>query len=86
MARLNPGDVVSHFKRYSVDPECNKYLYKIICIAWNQENIKQVVYQALYAPFKIWIRDYEEFMGLLSAEDLEKHPDCKQMARFELVD
>ena len=85
-ARLVPGDVISHFKRYSVDPASNIYLYNIICFAFDQNNKKQVVYQSLYAPFKIWVRDYDEFMGLLSPSDLEKHPDCTQMCRFELVD
>lgn len=85
-SRLQQGDIVSHFKRYSVDPNSNTYLYKILCIAYDQQNKKQVVYQSLYAPFKVWIREYEEFMGLLSTEDLSEHPDCTQMYRFELVD
>lgn len=58
--------------------------YQIICVAENSEDgQKEVVYQALYAPFKIYTRPLEMF---ISKVDKEKYPDASQEYRFELLD
>ncbi len=78
------GDTVRHFKRELVDPNTQEYLYKIITVAEHTEtHEKLMVYQALYAPFKICARPYEMFM---SEVDREKYPDIKQKFRFELLE
>lgn len=82
-ARLQPGDIVQHFKHESCNEESNAYTYKILLIAYNQDDMKQVVYQALYGPdFKTWVRDYDEFMQEV---DKGKHPDVHQKYVYELL-
>ena len=41
-----------------------------------------VVYQAMYAPFKIWVRPLSTFLEKL---DKEKYPDAAQEYRFERI-
>lgn len=41
---------------------------------------KMVCYQALYPPYKTYVREYENFM---SKVDRAKYPDAKQEYRFE---
>ena len=78
---LNPGDIVRHFKRETVDPDSTKYLYRIIGTATHSETREPVmVYQALYDDFGMYVRPYEMFM---SEVDHEKYPDIKQKYRFE---
>ena len=84
LRKLNPGDIVRHFKRETVDPDSTKYLYRIIGTATHSETREPVmVYQALYDDFGMYVRPYEMFM---SEVDHEKYPDIKQKYRFELQD
>ena len=80
---IQVGDIVQHFKREWVSPETSEYLYKVLAVAYHTENgEKLVIYQALYAPFKICARPYDMF---LSEVDREKYPDIRQKYRFEKV-
>lgn len=82
--KLCTGDIVQHFKREGVSRDTSEYLYKILAIAEHTETgEKLVIYQALYAPFKIYARPYTMFM---SKVDREKYPDSKQEYRFEKVE
>lgn len=77
------GDIVQHFKREWVSADTSEYLYKVLAIANHTETgEKLVIYQGLYAPFKICARPYAMFM---SEVDREKYPDIKQQYRFEKV-
>ena len=80
---IQVGDIVQHFKREWVSPETSEYLYKVLAVAYHTENgEKLVIYEALYAPFKICARPYDMFM---SEVDREKYPDIRQKYRFEKV-
>lgn len=69
------GDVVRHFKGK---------LYKVLGVATETETNEQyVVYQALYAPFKEYVRPYDMFC---SEVDHEKYPNVTQKWRFEICD
>lgn len=71
---IGVSDIVRHFK--------GKY-YQIIAFGeYTESREKEVVYQALYPPFKVWVRPYDQFM---SKVDHEKYPDIKQKYRFEPV-
>ncbi len=73
--RLNPGDVVRHFKG-------NRY--EILHIARDSETMEEmVVYRALYGEGGVWVRPLSMF---LSPVDREKYPDAPQAFRFEKVD
>ena len=61
---MHMGDIVRHFKRETVENPTTEYLYKILAFAEHTETgEKLVVYQALYAPFKICARPYAMFMS-----------------------
>lgn len=78
---IQVGDIVQHFKREWVSRETSEYLYKVLAIANHTETgEKLVIYQGLYAPFKICARPYAMFM---SEVEREKYPDIKQKYRFE---
>lgn len=81
---IRAGDIVQHFKRERVSASTSEYLYQIMAFATHTETEeKLVVYQALYAPFKIYARPYDMFMGKV---DRMKYPDIRQTYRFEKVD
>lgn len=81
--RLHNGDVVRHFKR-ELNSEGNTYLYRIINTdAQHTETAERfVIYEALYAPFQVYARPYDAFMGEV---DHDKYPNIKQKWRFEKV-
>lgn len=82
--RIRVGDIVRHFKREWVSEETSEYLYKVLAFAAHTENGERlVIYQAMYAPFKICARPYEMFM---SEVDREKYPEIKQKYRFEVLE
>lgn len=75
MNQPRPFEVYRHFKGK---------LYQIIAIAEHSEDgSRQVVYQQLYAPYKVYVRPYEMFV---SRVDREKYPDVVQEYRFEKID
>ena len=77
------GDIVQHFKREWVSADTSEYLYKVLVFAQHTETGERlVIYQALYAPFKVCARPYAMFM---SEVDREKYPDIRQKYRFEKV-
>ena len=77
------GDIVQHFKREWVSSDTSEYLYKVLAFAQHTETGERlVIYQALYAPFKVCARHYAMFM---SEVDREKYPDIRQKYRFEKV-
>ena len=81
---IHVGDIVRHFKREWVSSETSEYLYKILAFASHTETGERlVIYQGMYAPFKICARPYDMFM---SEVDREKYPDVKQKYRFEKLD
>ena len=72
--RLNPGDVVRHFKGNE---------YEILCFALDSETQEElVVYRALYGERGTWVRSKEMFF---SQVDREKYPDVSQTYRFEKI-
>lgn len=73
--RIQRGDIVRHFKGK---------MYKVLDFAKHSETLEEyVVYQALYAPYGVWVRPLEMF---LSPVDREKYPQVSQHFRFEKVD
>ena len=61
---IQVGDIVQHFKREWVSADTSEYLYKVLAVAHHTENgEKLMIYQALYAPFKICARPYDMFMS-----------------------
>lgn len=77
------GDIVQHFKREWVSSDTSEYLYKVLAFAQHTETGERlVIYQALYAPFKVFARPYAMFM---SEVDRKKYPDIRQKYRFEKV-
>ena len=79
---LQPGTIVSHFKRDAADwPDPMQYLYEIIGIAKHSETREElVVYRALYGDGGLYCRPKEMF---LSPVDRDKYPNAKQQYRFE---
>jgi len=72
--RMQPGDIVRHFKGKR---------YEIICFAKDSETLEtMVVYRALYGEGGVWVRPKEMFF---SPVDKAKYPDAAQTYRFERV-
>ena len=70
-----PGEFYRHFKGN---------LYQVKFIAKDSETKEmQVVYQAMYPPYEMWVRPLDMF---ISEVDTLKYPDCKQKYRFEKID
>ncbi len=66
---------------YEIYRDSKGKLYQIVAVAKNSEDgSKQVVYQALYAPFEIYVRPLEMFM---SEVDRAECPDAPQQYGFE---
>lgn len=82
--RLRIGDIVKHFKaEFNTEDDPNKYMYKILNIAYTFDEIPQVVYQSLYGPkFTVWVRPYEDFMAEV---DKIKHPEVNQRYVYQFV-
>jgi hypothetical protein len=82
--RLQPGDIVQHFKREMLSEEekaANKYLYVIVGVATHSETREpMMVYRPLYDDGGMYVRPLEMF---LSEVDHVKYPDVKQKYRFE---
>lgn len=70
-----PQEIYRHFKGN---------IYQIITLAYHSEDgTKMVVYQQLYAPYKVYVRPLEMFMSKI---DTGKYPDERQVYRFEKVE
>ncbi|WP_418421319.1 DUF1653 domain-containing protein [Butyribacter intestini] len=71
---IHEGDFYRHFKGQ---------IYQIRTIATNSEDESlMVVYQAMYPPFKVWVRPLSMFTEKL---DTSKYPDAGQTFRFEKI-
>lgn len=69
---MKAGDIYRHFKG-------NRY--EIIAVAEDcEDGSPQVVYKALYPPYKIYVRPYFDFVEEL---DKNKYPRAEQKHRFE---
>ncbi len=69
---MKPGDVYKHFKGNH---------YEIVAVAEDcEDGSPQVVYKALYPPYKIYVRPYFDFVEEL---DSNKYPKAEQKHRFE---
>ncbi len=72
-ANPQPYQIYKHFKGK---------LYQILTLASDSETRDTlVVYQALYSPYKVWVRPLTMFM---SEVDRDKYPAVTQEYRFEL--
>jgi len=81
--KFEPGDLVRHFKRETVDQDSTVYLYRIIGEAEHTETGEMMmVYQALYGDMRLYARPFAMFM---EETDHDKYPDIKQKYRFEKV-
>ena len=79
--QFQPGDIVRHFKRETVDPASDRYLYMIVGVAKHSETGEEMmVYSPLYGDGGLFVRPLDMF---LSEVDHEKYPEIRQKYRFE---
>ena len=79
--QFHSGDLVRHFKRETVDPASDRYLYRIVGTAKHSETGEEMmVYRALYGERGLFVRPLDMF---LSEVDHEKYPLIRQKYRFE---
>ena len=58
--------------------------YQVLAIAKSADDLREmVVYEGLYEPYEIYVRDLKEF---LSPVDREKYPTASQTERFRKID
>ncbi len=58
-------------------------IYQVKMLALDSETLReQVVYQAMYEPYQYFVRDLEEFMGMV---DTKKYPEVGEKYRFEKI-
>ena len=87
MNTIHEGTVVKHFKYETLsekEKKQNKYLYRVIstdCMHTETEE-EMVVYQAMYEPYKTFVRPKDLFFSLV---DKDKYPFIKQQYKFERI-
>ena len=76
MRNIKIGGIYKHFK--------NKY-YIILDIVndCEEDNNKIVIYKALYGEYKVWARNYDDFINEV---DHDKYPNVLQKYRFEEIE
>lgn len=87
VADLKPGTILRHFKFWLSTQDnmmANKYVYQVLCVAEHSETKEpMMVYQCLYAPFKIHCRPVSM---VFEPVDTAKYPRAThQKHRFEIV-
>ena len=79
--QFQTGDIVRNFKRETVDPASDRYLYMIAGVAKHSETGEEMmVYSPLYGDGGLFVRPLDMF---LSEVDHEKYPEIRQKYRFE---
>ena len=74
--QFQTGDIVRHFKRETVDPASDRYLYMIVGVAKHSETGEEMmVYSPLYGDGGLFVRPLDMF---LSEVDHEKYPQIRQ--------
>ena len=86
--KFHVGDIVEHFKRELISEEeqkTNKYLYQIINFAQHTENGEfLVIYQALYADFKVYASPVDRLLSKVDKKWVDKYPQLDGKDRFSL--
>ena len=89
--KLSNGQILRHFKAQwndAHDNATNKYLYQVICANATSTEDKEpvVVYQALYSPFKVWVRPLSMFFEPIDTNKYPKADLSYQDTRFKIID